>query len=175
MEPLPKPDRGRLAPYDVDERPVPGRFGHTWGSKKARVARRRATVGSRLPEEAFAAPRACGVWCVAARAEHNIVSGIAASPAKIGTTSLCLAPSTLSSSVVAWFHVNGNQGAFRQQRRYPCRMVEKSHRRTTRAFQFCLRTHSGHCRLFRISWRGLVGALETPTKARIPTVSIEDK
>jgi hypothetical protein len=68
------------------------------------------------------------VWCVAARAEHDIVSGIAASPAKIGTTALCLAPSTLSASVVAWFHVNGNQGAFRQQRRYPCRMVKKSYR-----------------------------------------------
>lgn len=121
-------------------------------------------------------PRApCGASCVAARAEHDIVSGIAASPAKIGTTSLCLAPSTLSSSVVAWFHVNGNQGAFRQRRRYPCRMVEKSYRRTTRAFQFCLRPHSRRCRLFRISWRGLVGALQTPTKARIPIVSIVDK
>jgi hypothetical protein len=132
--------------------------------------------GGRLPDEAFASPaRPSGVWCVAARAEHDIVSGIAASPAKIGTTSLCLAPSPLSSSLVAWFHVNGNQGAFRQQRRYPCRMVDKSYRRTTRAFQFCLRTHSGRCRLFRISWRGLVGALETPTKARIPIVSIVDK
>lgn len=71
MEPLPKPNRGGLAPYDVDERPVPGRFGHTWGSKKARVARRRATAGSRLPDEA--APRALRgvVCCGTRRARHR--------------------------------------------------------------------------------------------------------
>jgi len=47
--------------------------------------------------------------CVAARAEHNIVSGMAASPAKIGHLAL-LGALYAQLKRLAWFHVHGDRG-----------------------------------------------------------------
>jgi hypothetical protein len=60
--------------------------------RELRGAEQRLAAACRMKPLPPRAPCGCGV--------HDIVSGIAASPAKIGTTSLCLAPSPLSSSVV---------------------------------------------------------------------------